>query len=60
MPTSSVAAERAFGTMRGMEGPQRHAMGVDVFEAELSARVNSWIVDDVLREATASMKAGAK
>lgn len=54
MPTSSVAAERAFGVMRAMESTLRYGMEADAVERELMAKVNSWMVDDMLERTIAA------
>lgn len=56
MPTSNIAAERAFGIMRGMEGPQRYALGEDGMREELMARVNGWVVERMLARAERELK----
>jgi hypothetical protein len=43
-PSSSVSAERAFGAMKAIEPPQRHAMKEPTLEAELMCRCNNWVV----------------
>lgn len=54
MPTSSVAAERAFGVMRTMESQLRCRMNAESVERELMAKVNAWLVTDMLGRAVAS------
>lgn len=54
MPTSSVAAERAFGVMRAMESKLRCRMDADTVERELMMKVNSWVVDELLHRALAA------
>jgi len=48
MPSSSVAAERVFATMRSMEGDLRARMTRKTVVMELMARVNRWMVTDLL------------
>ena len=51
MPTSSVAAERAFGlrVMRAMESKVRCAMSEDRFRQELTFRVNDWLLEKIMK-----------
>lgn len=56
MPTSSVAAERAFGVMRAMDSDLRCSMSAASVERELMARVNAWVVKDMLGRAVAACK----
>jgi len=48
-PTSNVATERAFGIMRAMEGKQRARYSDDGVNLELQAKVNSWMVDEIVQ-----------
>ncbi len=46
--TSAIATERANGVARAMEGGgQRFAMELPALQAEMSCRVNGWLVDEV-------------
>jgi len=56
MPTSSVAAERTFGVMRGMESKLRHSLSAESVEEELIAKVNRWIVLEQLDIAHKALK----
>ena len=46
--SSSVAAERAFAFMRRMEDPMRFSMKEPAFRAEMSFRVNHWLVEGLV------------
>jgi hypothetical protein len=48
-PTSNVATERAFGIMRAMEGKQRARYSDGGVNLELQAKVNSWMVDEIVK-----------
>jgi hAT family C-terminal dimerisation region len=58
MPTSSVAAERAFALMRSFDIGIRRSMKEGAFRANLEFRVNGWIVDDLLKESFPPKKGG--
>jgi hypothetical protein len=47
-PTSNVAIERAFSSMRSMEDDQRQSLSAENFQAELKAIVNSFLVRDLV------------
>ena len=49
-PTSSVAAERAFGMMRAIDMPNRSRMKDETFLAEFMFRVNGELVAQLLAE----------
>jgi hypothetical protein len=48
---SSISAERCFGIMRGMEDHKRFSMAEDMFKAELFIRCNTWLLNEVKKEA---------
>ena len=54
-PTSNVATERAFGIMRAMEGKQRARYSDGGVNLELQAKVNSWMVDEIVKPIAASL-----
>ena len=49
MPTSTVSVERTFGIMRTMESQQRLSLSAEAVDIELKAKMNSWIVDGILK-----------
>lgn len=53
---SSVAAERTFGVMRGMESKLRPSLSAESVEEELIAKVNRWIVMEQLDVAHRALK----
>jgi hypothetical protein len=52
--TSSIAAERTFGIMRGIESHNRMSMVEETFQAELSFKVNGWVMRNMLGEKVTS------
>jgi hypothetical protein len=56
-PTSNVATERAFGIMRAMEGKQRTHYSDEGVNLELQAKVNSWMVDEIVKPIATSLPA---
>lgn len=54
--SSSISAERCFGIMRGMEDSARYNMKKTAFVAELTFKVNKWVVQDMTKTAAATSR----
>ena len=56
-PTSNVACERVFAVMRTIEDPQRGSLSRKNFAAEIKAKANKGLVEDMVAKQATMLRA---